>query len=124
MTYLRYFYMGLHIDANYFHVDYACDTFSSANNLVNTAASTRTSQQTKLNLDDEDYSATFATNEIVMLIYIGGYKTRIGTTGIYVKLDVEVIDGVRHRIKYETSGDAVISEITYYRISFDKTALV
>ena len=58
-----------------------------------------------------------------MLIYLGGYKTKIGATGIYIKLDVEIIDGVTHRIKYETSGDAEVSEITYFRISFDKTAL-
>ena len=54
-----------------------------------------------------------------MLIYLGGYKTNIGTTGIHVKVSVKPVSGTTHEVTFETDGDAQVSQITYFRMSFN-----
>lgn len=58
-----------------------------------------------------------------MLIYLGGYKTSIGTTGIHVRVSVKPVSGTTHEVTFETDGDAQVSQITYYRMSFDRDTL-
>ena len=91
---------------------------------MDTASASRSATQVMSNVAGEDYSTTINSNKIVMLIYLVGFKTDIGTTGIFMKLDVQTIDGTTHLVSFQTSGNAKVSEITYYRMSYDETALV
>ena len=78
--------------------------------MMDTSSSSRTVTELKSNVAGEDYP-DFSTHEIVMFIYLGGFKINPGSTGIYIKTDVEVVSSSTHQVTYETFGSAAVSEL-------------
>ena len=63
---------------------------------MDTGSSSRNFSEVRNNVAFENYDSVFGTNQIVMLIYLGGYKMKVGSTGVYVKVSVEILSGTTH----------------------------
>ena len=47
----------------------------------------------------------------------------MGTTGTYITLDIQIVNANQYNLTISTEGDVEIYEVSFYRISFDKTQL-